>query len=183
MSAFEMSHRGANRAKTLPKTPQKTPKMSSSEISIDNCRVSGGCSDLALGFFSNVICELSQRLGSPNTDTARDASSAQNAVTDNAGALGGVGNAVQADEALVDAVDLLLWSKACHQAHHALRHVSIQREVGRQSYKAVTLLEVTKLKIRLPHFDAQRLGFIATSNSAAIVLCSKLRLERAATTA
>jgi hypothetical protein len=46
MSASRNGQRVANRAENAPKLPFERQKMSSSEISTDNGRVSGGCADL-----------------------------------------------------------------------------------------------------------------------------------------
>ena len=39
-------------------------------------------------------------------------------------------DAGEVDKALVDGIDLLLVTETCHQAHHAVAHVTVQREVG-----------------------------------------------------
>ena len=77
---------------------------------------------------------------------------------------------MQPDERLVDAVDLLRGPQSRSQAHHAVAHVAVEREVGRQGNQPGLLLKVPDLEPRLAHLDAERLGLIGACNGTPIVV-------------
>ena len=78
--------------------------------------------------------------------------------------------ALQTDERLIDAVNLLRRTQASSQAHHAIAHVAVQREICTEGYQPITVFHVPYLKPGRSHLDAQCLGFITTGNSATIVV-------------
>ena len=61
-------------------------------------------------------------------------------------------------------------AQASGQAHHAVAHVAVQREVGRQGDQARLLLQVTDLEPGRAHADAQGLGLVGAGDGAAVVV-------------
>jgi len=60
--------------------------------------------------------------------------------------------------------------KASGEAHHAVAHVAVQSEVGRQSYKARLLFKLSQLKKRLAHLDAERFSFVASRDGTTVIV-------------
>lgn len=86
-------------------------------------------------------------------------------------ALGQVAShALQPDERLINAVDFLRRTQPRCQAHHAIAHVAIQREIRAQGHQAVRFFHVPDLEPRCPHLDPQGFCLIAAGNGAAIVI-------------
>ena len=67
-------------------------------------------------------------------------------------------------------IDLLSRPQACSQAHHAVAHVPIQREVGGKPNQAVRLNKPCDLEPRGAHLDAQRFCCLGSRDSAPIVV-------------
>lgn len=133
--------------------------------------VRGVAAGLALGAFGDGIGQLGQGLGGADADAGRDADPLMDAPTDDACSAHQVaGNAAQIDEAFIDAVHLLRVAQACGQRHHAVAHVAIQRKVGRQGDEPGFFFQVADLVPRRAHLDAQRFGFVASRNRAAVVV-------------
>ena len=135
--------------------------------------VRGVAAWLALSALGDRVGQLGQGLSraDANANACRDADPLMNAPADDAGAPHQVtGNAAHIDEAFIDAVDLLRVAQACGQSHHAVAHVAIQREVGRQGDESGFFFQVPDLEPRCAHLDAQRFGFVASRNRAAVVV-------------
>ena len=66
-----------------------------------------------------------------------------------------------------DAVDLLDVAQACGQGHHAVDHVAIQSEVGRQGDESGFLFKVAYLEPWCAHLDAQCFGLVRADDGAA----------------
>lgn len=132
------------------------------------CGVAAGLSFRALG---DGVGQLGQGLRRADADACRDANPLVNAPADGAGAAHQVARyRAQIDEAFVDAVDLLHVAQACGQRHHAVAHVAIQGEVGRQGDKPGFLFQVADLEPWVTHLDAQRFGFVAACDRATVVV-------------
>ena len=56
------------------------------------------------------------------------------------------------------------------QAHHAVAHVAVEREVGRQGDQAGLFLQMADLEPGLAHLDAQDLGLVGSCDGAAVVV-------------
>jgi hypothetical protein len=61
-------------------------------------------------------------------------------------------------------------AQACGQAHHAVAHVAVEREVGREGDESGFIFEVADLEPGRAHLDAQRFGFVRAGNGAAVVV-------------
>ena len=61
-------------------------------------------------------------------------------------------------------------AQACGQAHHAVAHVAVQGEVGRQGDQSGVTLQFAQLEVRRAHLDAQGLGFVTAGNGTAVVV-------------
>jgi len=79
-------------------------------------------------------------------------------------------DAAEVNKAFVDGIDLLVVAQACGQAHHAVAHVAVEREVGRQGDESGFFFEVADLEPGRTHLDAQRFGFVRAGNGAAVVV-------------
>ena len=79
-------------------------------------------------------------------------------------------HAVEVEEALVDAVDLLARRVLGGQRHHAAGHVAVELEVGRQRDQPRLALQVAHLEPGLRHLDAQVLGLVAARDAGAVVV-------------
>jgi hypothetical protein len=77
---------------------------------------------------------------------------------------------MQADEALVDRIDLLRRPKPGRQGHHAVAHVAVEHKVGRQRHQPSRLFQMTDLEPGRGHLDAQVLGLVAARDGATIVV-------------
>ena len=131
----------------------------------------GVAAGFALRTFGDVVGQLGQGLGRGDADAGRDADPAVDACADLAGAQGQVaGDALQVDKAFVNGVDLLPVAEAGGQAHHAVAHVAVELEVGREGDEAGLLFQVADLEEGRAHLDAQGLGFVAAGNRAAVVV-------------
>jgi hypothetical protein len=56
------------------------------------------------------------------------------------------------------------------QDHHAIAHVAIEGEVGRQCDQAGIARELTHLEVRRPHLDAHGLSLVTAGNGATVVV-------------
>ena len=131
----------------------------------------GIAAGFAFGAFGDVVGQLGQGLGGGDADAGRDADPAVDARADLAGAQGQVaGDAVQVDKAFVDAVDLLPVAEAGGQAHHAVAHVAVELEVGRERDEAGLVFQVADLEEGRAHLDAQGLGFVTAGDGTAVVV-------------
>lgn len=57
-----------------------------------------------------------------------------------------------------------------HQAGHAVRHVAIQRKVGREGHKTSFILQMPDLMPGMAHAHPQGLGLVRSGNGAAVVV-------------
>lgn len=57
-----------------------------------------------------------------------------------------------------------------HQAGHAVRHIAIQRKVGREGHQARLVFQVPDLMPGMAHAHPQFLGLVRSGNGAAIVV-------------
>lgn len=131
-------------------------------------RVAAG---FAFGAFGDGVGQLGKGLGGTDADAGRDADPLVDAPADLAGTQHQVtGDATQVNETFIDGIDLLHVTQACGQRHHAVTHVTVKREIGRQGDQARVALQVAQLKVGRAHLDAQRFGFVAAGNGAAVVV-------------
>ncbi len=131
----------------------------------------GVASGLAIGALGDVIGELGERLCAADADTYWNADPLQDALAYRVTSGHEVAaDAAHADEALVDAVDLLLRSKAGGDRRHAVAHVAVEREVRRQGDDAGVGELLPDLEPGRTHRDAERLGLVAARDRAAVVV-------------
>ena len=125
---------------------------------------------LALGCFGDVIGQFRQRFGRADADAAGDVDPLQDAFAHRPRARRYLTDAINTDEALIDAVDLLLRPEPRSQTHHPSAQISVQSKVGAQRCDHARLELVADLEIGHPHLDPQGLGLVASSDRAAIVV-------------
>ncbi len=140
--------------------------------------VCGVAAGLAFGTLGDGVGQLGEGLGGANADAGRDADPLVDAPADDAGTAHQVaGDGAQVNETFIDGIDLLRVAQACGQGHHAVAHVAIQGEVGRQGDQARIALQVTQLKVRCTHFDAEGFGFVTAGDGAAVVVRQSKKTE------
>jgi len=123
--------------------------------------VRGIAAGFAFGAFGDGVGQLGEGLGGADADASRDADPLVDASADLPSAAHQVaGDAAQVNEAFVDGIDLLRVAQACGQGHHAVAHVAVKREVGRQGDQARVAFQLTQLKVGRAHLDAQGFGFV-----------------------
>lgn len=131
-------------------------------------RVAAG---LTLSRLGDEVGQLCEGLGVADPDAAGNADPLVDTGADLPGSLDQVTpHAMQADETLVDAVDLLRGSQTRSQAHHPVAHVAVEREVRRQGDQPGLILQMANLEPGLAHPDAHGLCLVGSSNGAAIVV-------------
>ena len=79
-------------------------------------------------------------------------------------------HAVKVQERLVDRVDLDGSGVVPQYLLHPSRHVAVQREIPRKDVDMVLLHDIPDLEEGITHLDAERLGFVAPRDRAAVVV-------------
>jgi hypothetical protein len=132
------------------------------------CRVGAG---FALSRLGHIVGQLGQGLGWRNTDTAGNPHPLQHPRTDDMGSFGHVPrDAAEVHEALINRIHLMAVPQRSHQAGHAVRHVAIQRKVGREGHKTSFFLQMPDLMPGMAHAHPQGLGLVRSGNGAAVVV-------------
>ena len=123
-------------------------------------------------FLGGVVGELGQRLGGAETDADGQAEPLPHAGADLLPVGGEIvaREAVHAEEALVDAVDLLVGRETAEHGHHARAHVAVERVVGGFRDDAVLAGELAQLEPGHAHLHAERLHLLASGYDAAVVV-------------
>ena len=118
------------------------------------------------------VGELSQRLGRTDPDRDRDSGPAKNAGAEIAAPCGEVGNcqAVQIEEALVDAVDLDTRCSGGENARDPFRQVAVKSVVRLKDNDAVLLDDVAHLEEGHAHGDAEHLRLVRSGDHAAVIV-------------
>lgn len=133
--------------------------------------VGGVAAGFAFGAFGDGVGQFGQGFGGGDADASRDADPLVDAPADGAGTAHQVtADAAQVDKTFVDGVDLLSVAQACGQGHHAVAHVAVKGEVGRQGDESGFIFEVANLEPGRAHLDAKGFGFVRAGNGAAVVV-------------
>ncbi len=163
----------------MPHTaPTSVARITASSCAVDSspklhtcascARVAAG---LAVGCLGHVIGEFGQRLGGGQAHAGGQAGPLQHLRAQRTAQQGEVAaHAGEVEKTLVDAVDLLTRCIGGGQRHHAVGHVAIELEVGRQRHQAGPALQMAHLEPRLRHLDAQVLGLVAARHAHAVVV-------------
>ncbi len=78
--------------------------------------------------------------------------------------------AVHSQEGLIDGIYLHFRGEQAQGLYDSSAHVPVKRIITGQGYPVVLLEKVFYLKVRLAHFDAQVLGFLASGYATTIII-------------
>ena len=122
-----------------------------------------------------MVGELGQRLCGPDAHADRQPDPLGNPLPDllpigHQVALADAGHAFEAQERLIDAVNLQLGCEVAQDVDHPVAHRGVQLVVGGQGDDAVPFGLLPQLEPRGAHWHPQCFGFFAASNDTAVVV-------------
>lgn len=74
------------------------------------------------------------------------------------------------EERFIDRIDFLIRTVLANQRHHPVRHIRIERVIGRQCNETCRVFKVTYFEPRRAHRNAECLGFWRTRHGASVII-------------